>query len=126
MQHVFVVEDDPAVRESVSELLSAADCEVESFASGRQFLASVHPCADPCLLIDIRLGDTSAFGVLDALRTRKIVIPVVLMTGDRDSAREGRSVGGGAYEVLEKPFDDEVLFGALRRARARQGRAKVA
>jgi two-component system response regulator FixJ len=116
---IFVVDDDPAVRDSLSILLRAAGHDVALFDSAKAFLESGAWSGGGCLLTDIRMPDMDGLALQEELAQRGATIPVVVMTGHGDVPLAVRAMRGGAIDFLEKPFSRDVLLGAVRRALAR-------
>jgi len=113
---VFVVDDDPSVRRSLTRLLALAGYGVETFASARDFLARA-PYADRCcLVLDVRLPGPSGLDLQDALIAADRHIPVVFITGHGDAAASARAFQQGATAFLAKPFDAADLLDAVRTA----------
>lgn len=112
---VFIVDDDPAVRESLRFVLSAARYRVETFASGEEFLSQWRPGSPGCLLADMNLPDMSGAKLIDLLKSRVSNLPVILMTGR--GGRRPRAIAdriGALY--IEKPFFDDSLLATVRGA----------
>ena len=107
---VFVVDDDPAVRDSLGWLVSSTGREVEGFASGEAFLASLSETARGCVILDFRMDGMSGLEVLEALRARSILLPVIFLTGHGDIKLAVRAMKAGAFDFLEKPFNDQLLL----------------
>ena len=120
---VHIVDDDAAMRDSLSLLLSLRGYRTASFASAEDFLAVVDPGWSGCILADIRMPGMSGLAMQQELATRGISLPVIVLTahGDVDSARA--AFKAQAVDFLEKPFDDvalvEAIEGAFGRERSR-------
>ncbi|MBN8874257.1 MAG: response regulator [Rhodospirillales bacterium] len=106
---VAIVDDDEAVRESLRFLLETAGFRVETFASGKQFLAS-RGRGPACLVVDQNMPQLTGIELLEQLRARGCTLRVALMTGSPspDLSRRARELG--AAMVLEKPLRDDVLL----------------
>lgn len=122
---IFVVDDDMAVRDSLSLLLDTHGYRVASFASGKAFFASVSPNARGCVLTDLRMPEMDGFEVQRELQRRQIGLPVIVITGHGDVALAVRAMKAGAADFIEKPYADNELLAAVDRAlqidRAAQG-----
>jgi len=125
---VFVVDDDPSVRSSVTFLLSSVGLQVESFDSAETFLRRKPPDAPSCLVLDVRLRGLSGLDFQRDLSARNIRIPIVFVTGHGDIPMSVRAMKAGALEFLTKPYRDQDLLDAVRialeRDRARREQEK--
>lgn len=103
---VYIVDDDAAVRDSLSLLLSLRGYRTATFACAEDFLAAVEPAWAGCLVADIRMPGMSGLALQEALARRGIALPVVIITahGDVESARA--AFKSNAVDFLEKPFDE--------------------
>lgn len=129
---VVVVDDDPAVRDSMRALLESAGYVVKDYASAKAFLKEPLP-AGGCLVTDIRMPDMDGLELQEEIARRGMDIPVVIMTGHGDVPLAVRAMKAGALDFVEKPFDDEGMLASVQRAllighqeRARQAEAKAA
>jgi RNA polymerase sigma factor (sigma-70 family) len=111
---VFVVDDDPSVRSSLTFLLSTVGLQAESFDSANSFLQRKPPDAPSCLVLDVRLPGLSGLDFQRELAARKILIPIVFLTGHGDIPMSVRAIKAGAVEFLTKPFRDQDLLDAVR------------
>ena len=110
---VFVVDDDVSVRESLELLLGFEGWSVETFESARKFLARPRTLTPSCLVLDVSLPDLNGLD-LQKLIADRTDVPVIVITGHGDIPLAVRAMKAGAVEFLTKPFDDEVLLGAVR------------
>jgi FixJ family two-component response regulator len=110
---VFVVDDDISVRESLELLIRFAGWRPEMFASAREFLARPRVHTPSCLVLDVSLPDLNGLD-LQKLVADRTEMPVIFITGYGDIPVAVRAMKAGAAEFLTKPFDDEVLLGAIR------------
>jgi len=111
---VFVVDDDPSVRSSLTFLISTVGLRVESFDSADSFLHNEPPDALSCLVLDVRLQGLSGLDLQGELAARKMCIPIVFVTGHGDIPMSVRAMKAGAVEFLTKPFRDQDLLDAIR------------
>ena len=118
---VLVVDDDEAVRDSVSELLESHGYAVTSYDSATAFLEDAHD-GNLCLLLDIRMPDIYGLTLLGKMAQARSRIPVIMMTGHGDVPTAVRAMKLGAFEFLEKPCASELLLDTVRRALDRAGR----
>jgi FixJ family two-component response regulator len=116
---VFVVDDNPSVRKSLSRLLAAAGYTVEAFASAREFLTrgpSDGPC---CLVLDVRMPGLTGIELQTALAAAGRRMSIVFVTGHIDVPMSVKAMKGGAVDLLTKPIDREALLAAIVRAVAK-------
>jgi len=113
---VAVVDDDESVRESLPDLLAQLGFAVQVFASAEDFLASLAVAQTRCLLLDIAMPGMSGPELQDELRRRRVDIPIVFITGQRDEAIRPRMMERGAVDVLAKPFSEAALLRAVNAA----------
>jgi len=135
MQHdtptVFVIDDDPLIRNGVRSLIGSVGLRVLTFGSALDFLRSTRPDAPACLVLDVRLPDLSGLDLQRELRESDIHIPIIFITGHGDIPMTVEAMKAGAVEFLTKPFRGQNLLeavqGAIARDRAaRQERAEIA
>ncbi|HET6182564.1 MAG TPA: response regulator FixJ [Acetobacteraceae bacterium] len=112
---VHVVDDDASVRQSLEFLLGTGGFAVRLYDSARALLDAA-PAPPGCVLTDVRMPGMDGIELLQQMRRRGVDIPVVVMTGHGDVPLAVRAMKSGAIDFLEKPFSDEALFAALRRA----------
>ena len=111
---VFVVDDDPSIRSTLTFLLNSVGLAVESFESADGFLQRKLPDAPSCLVLDVRLRGLSGLEFQRELAARNIRIPVIFLTGHGDIPMTVRAMKNGAVEFLTKPFRDQDLLDAIR------------
>ena len=113
---VYVVDDDPSLRGAIYSLLRSAGWRVQTFASAGDFL-DANPSARPaCLVLDVRLPGVSGLDLQNELIKKHVEVPVIFLTGYADIPMSVRAMKAGAIEFLTKPFDDQELLGAIRKA----------
>jgi len=113
---IFIVDDDPSVREALSNLLAAVGLDSESFASADEFMHATRPNVPSCLLLDVRLPGLSGLEFQDELRKSGIRIPIVFITAHGDIPMTSRAMKAGAVDFLTKPFQKHELLTAVRQA----------
>jgi FixJ family two-component response regulator len=121
---VFVVDDDPSIRESLQGLLQAAGLDVQTFASAEEFLGSRRPDTPACLVLDIELPGLSGLDLQHELATAGIELPIIFVTGHGDIPRSVQAMKAGAAEFLTKPLHPECLLAAIRHAIERDRAAR--
>jgi RNA polymerase sigma factor (sigma-70 family) len=123
---VFVVDDDPAMRESLSWLLQSAGLTVESFDSAETYLANRDPRRPGCLLLDLKLPGKNGLELQTQLASANLNVPIIFLTGYAEVSTAVRALKGGAFDFLEKPFRDEILLDCVKRALERDRRNRQA
>jgi two-component system, LuxR family, response regulator FixJ len=115
---VFVVDDDADVRDSVCALLDSAGFASEPFESALAFLAAYGPSRHGCVISDVRMPDMDGMALQAELVKRGATLPVIVVTGHADVPLAVRALKSGAFDFIEKPFDDELLIASVKRALA--------
>lgn len=123
-QVVIVLDDDEAVRESLTALLETDGHRVVPCASGREFLAQADRDAIACLVTDVHMPDASGLDILESLRARDDGLPVIVITGHADVPMAVRAMRAGAFDFVEKPIDGESLLRAVQSAIAARRKAR--
>ena len=113
---VFVVDDDPSVREAIKSLMGSVALAVETFASAQEFLRSKRPDVPSCLVLDVRMRGLSGLDLQEEMAKSNLQIPIVFITGHGDIAMSVRAMKAGAVEFLTKPFHDQDLLDAIQQA----------
>ncbi len=114
---VFVVDDDPSIRKSLSLLLSSAGYGVKTFASAKEFLESGHGTPGPaCLVLDVKMPGLGGLDLQKELKSRNTIIPIIFITGHGDIPMSVQAMKKGAVDFLSKPFDDGDLLDAVKEA----------
>ena len=116
---VYVVDDDEAIRRSISFLLKTSGYAVKAYASGAEFLAEAGRLERGCILLDVRMPDIDGMEVQQRLRESGVLLPVIIMTGHGDIDMAVRAMKASASDFIEKPFEKALLFDALESARQR-------
>jgi RNA polymerase sigma factor (sigma-70 family) len=115
-QTVFIVEDAPEVRKSLSRVISAAGYQVRAFESAEGFLAEHQGDAQGCLLLDICMPGLDGIELQHELLGSPPALPIVFLTGIDDIQTSVCAMKDGAVDFLTKPIDSARLFGALEEA----------
>jgi two-component system, LuxR family, response regulator FixJ len=113
---VFVVDDDAAVRDALSLLISLKGLRAAVFASAADFLAVYDPAWRGCLLTDLKMPQMSGLELQSELRERGVSLPVVMLSAHGDVATTRTALKNGAVDFLEKPVNDELLLDVLSNA----------
>jgi two-component system response regulator FixJ len=113
---VFVVDDEEAIRDSLQALLGVFGFDVRCFASAAGFLEWAKPDEAGCLLVDVRMPEMSGLDLQKKVAASCPGISVVMMTGHADVPMAVEAMKAGAVDFIEKPFVEESLLAAVRRA----------
>ena len=127
---VFVVDDDTSFRRSTELLIRSAGFDVQGFSSAEEFLRGHRPDTPSCLILDVRLPHLSGLDLQRQLFKTDAQIPIIFITGHGDIPMTVQAMKSGAVEFLTKPFREQELLDAVRRAidsdrAARSRRAKL-
>lgn len=115
-----IIDDDDALRDSLSFLLSSVDIPVETYASAGQFLEALPGISTGCVVTDIRMPGMSGLDLLKHLKEGGSALQVIVMTGHGDVPLAVEAMRLGALDFIEKPFDDEAFIASVRMAIDRQ------
>ncbi len=115
-QCVYIVDDDAAVRDSLSLLLGLNGFHTLPFASADDFLRVFDATWSGCLLLDIRMPGTDGLALQVALKERNVALPIIFMTAHGEVATVRTALKGGAVDYLEKPVDPDAMLAAVRAA----------
>ena len=118
---IGIVDDDESVRDSISSLLRSAGYKTESFESAEAYLNSDRASEPNCLLLDVRMPGLSGLQLQSELNHQKVSIPLIFITAHPDEQVRERALSEGAVAVLGKPFNDDVLLGAIDSAVGNKG-----
>ena len=110
---VFIVDDDPSVREALSSLIRSVGLRAQTFASAQEFLPHAHPDTSACLVLDVRLKGWSGLDLQRELGDIGERIPIIFITGHGDIPMSVNAMKAGAIEFLVKPFRDQDLLDAI-------------
>ncbi len=117
---VHVVDDDLAVRRSLAFLLASDGLPVRLHESAADFLMTMGGQVSGCVVTDVRMPDIDGLELLRRLRDAGSRLPVIVMTGHADVPMAVEAMRIGAFDFVEKPFDDEVLLRSIRAALAQR------
>jgi RNA polymerase sigma factor (sigma-70 family) len=122
---VFIVDDDGAIRDSLSLLMRSAGLSSESFAGAGDFLAQVAADRPGCLILDVRMPEIDGLELQRQLAARGSRLPIIMLTGHGDVPVAVEALRAGAIDFLTKPFDSQALLARIHEAidldeRARQ------
>lgn len=107
---VFIVDDDPSIRHSLSWLLESVKLKVQTFASAEEFLA--HDVSDQagCLILDVRMPGMTGLELQDALLAKASTLPIIILTGHGDVPMAVRAMRKGSFDFVQKPFNGPQLL----------------
>ncbi|MCC4234307.1 response regulator [Sphingobium soli] len=110
---IYVVDDDEAIRRSLSFLLKTSGFAVQLFEGGMPFLKEAGHLAPGCVLLDVRMPDMDGLEVQRELRGRGVMLPVIIMTGHGDVDMAVQAMKAGASDFIEKPFEKAALLACI-------------
>lgn len=113
---VYIVDDDSAVRQAVSIVARALGVEVRAFARAEDFLAACDETTTGCLVLDVRMPETSGIELQRTLNAAGVRIPIIMMSGHADVRMAVEAMSQGAFTFLEKPFRMEELSTTIKQA----------
>jgi FixJ family two-component response regulator len=115
---VYVVEDDPDVRESLALAIRATGFDVDAYGSAESFLDHYHDCPDvpKCLVLDIHMPGLSGLGLQRMLAAEGRSIPTIMISGCADISTAVKAMSAGALDFLEKPVNLQILSARIREA----------
>ena len=118
-QCVYIVDDDEAVRDSLSVLLESKGYAIKSFVSAPEFLAASPTLPVGCLIVDIRMPEMDGLELQQHLTDRSLDFPLIVITGHGDVPLAVRAMKAGAVDFIEKPFASETILSSLEAALSR-------
>jgi len=110
---VHVIDDDEAVRESLSFLLETADYNVHAYDSATGFLAGLDKADYGCIVTDVRMPGMTGLELVRALNERQCTMPVIVITGHGDVPLAVEAMREGVVDFIEKPFSDDTILASL-------------
>ena len=113
---VYIVDDDPDMRDSLRWLMKTVGLRVEAFASAAEFLREFARSGPGCLVFDVRMPGTSGLDLFEDLVARGERMPVIFITAFADVPMAIRAMKSGAVEFVEKPFNRQALLEKVQRA----------
>jgi len=113
---VFIVDDDPAIRDSLTLMISQENFNVQTYASAEAFLSAIPSGGSGCIIIDIRMPGMDGMQLQEALSNSKPSLPIIFLTGHGDIPMSVRAMKAGALDFLTKPVTREKLMAAVRSA----------
>ena len=128
---VHVIDDDPAVRDSLAFLLETANLSPRTYDSAVAFLEALPEVTSGCVVTDVRMPEMTGIELVRRLKGQGFRLPIVMITGHADVPLAVEAMKAGVADFIEKPFDDDVLLAAIGAAlrdgeKDRQGAAEAA
>ena len=119
---VFIVDDDPAVRNALALVFTLEGYQVAGFAEGMSFLSAARARTPACVLLDVNMPGRSGLDLLKELNAQQYAAPLFIMSGQADIPMAVDAIRHGAVDFIEKPFDTDTVVGHVREAIAASGR----
>lgn len=113
---VHLIDDDEAIRTSLSFVLEMHDLPARTYASAPEFLAVVDDIRGGCIVTDVRMPEMSGLDLVRRLKERGVGLPVIVITGHGDVPLAVEAMRAGVVDFIEKPFEDEILVRSIRMA----------
>lgn len=113
---VYIVDDDPDMRDSLGWLLRTVGLRSEAFATPEAFVLAYSEGGPACLILDVRMPGTGGLDLFEAMSARGLRIPVLFITAFADVPMAVRAMKSGAAEFLEKPFNGQILIEKVQQA----------
>ncbi len=113
---VYIVDDDNGMRTSLAWLLESVGVKSEGFANAADFLQAFDANAPACLVLDVRMPETSGFDVQAELNARGATLPIIFVSGHGDIPMSVRALQNGAIDFVEKPYNSQQMLERIQRA----------
>lgn len=121
---VFVVDDDEAVRGGLRRLMESVSLRVETYESAQAFLDNYHPERHGCLVLDVRMPGMGGLDLQAQLGKQGIRLPIIILTGHADVPIAVSALKAGAIDLIEKPFNGQILLDRIQHAIQRDAEAR--
>jgi FixJ family two-component response regulator len=113
---IFIVDDDPAIRDALSVVLTLEGYHVTGFSEGNGFLAAARARTPVCILLDVNMPGRSGLDILKELNGEQYGAPIFIISGQGDIPMAVDAIKNGALDFIEKPFDADTVVGRVRDA----------
>jgi FixJ family two-component response regulator len=113
---IFIIDDDESVRRALGRLFRSAGLTAETFATAEEFLRHPERPEPGCLVLDLHLPGLCGLSLQERLKAEGRCVPIVFISGDTDERARERALRAGAVAFLQKPFEEQELLDAVRRA----------
>jgi len=110
---VYVVDDNPAVRDAIRWLVEEVGLQAQVYSTALEFIDDFDPAAVGCLVLDIRMPGMGGLELQDYLQSKDYTVPVIVVTGHGDVPMAVRAMKCGAFDFLQKPFNDQTLLDTI-------------
>jgi len=107
---VYIVDDDPAVRDALSVVFESEGFTVETFSDGETFVRSASKTHPACILLDVHMPGRSGMEILKALNAEDYPAPIFIISGQGDIPMAVEAIRSGAFDFIEKPFDADSVI----------------
>lgn len=126
MTYVAIIDDDDAVLDSLRLYLSRQDIETSCFASATEFLSAIESGERfDCIVSDVRMPGMSGLDLVDRIKTKGSLTPIILITGHGDVDMAVTAIKVGAYDFIEKPFDEARLLASIHNAMDKKQKPEI-
>lgn len=113
---VYVVDDDAGMLESTQWLLESVGLNVRAYSDGRKFLDALDGTQGGCVVLDVRMPGLGGLNVQEELQKRDIELPIIFLSGHADVPIVVRAFKSGAFDFIEKPFNEQLLLDSVQQA----------
>lgn len=113
---VYVVDDDDGMLESTQWLLESVGLNVQVYSDGRKFLDALDNIQGGCVVLDVRMPGLGGLNVQEELQNRRPGLPVIFVSGHADVPIAVRAFKSGAFDFIEKPFNEQLLLDSVQQA----------
>lgn len=113
---VYVVDDDAGMLESTQWLLESVGLNVRAYSDGRKFLDALEDKTGGCVVLDVRMPGLGGLNVQEELQKRGIELPIIFVSGHADVPIVVRAFKSGAFDFIEKPFNEQLLLDSVQQA----------
>jgi two-component system, LuxR family, response regulator FixJ len=113
---IFIVDDDPAVRDALSIVFSLEGYHVTGFADGNSFLSAARARPPACIVLDVHMPGRSGLDILKELNAQNYGAPIFIISGQGDIPMAVEAIKSGALDFIEKPFDADTVVARVRDA----------
>jgi two-component system, LuxR family, response regulator FixJ len=113
---IFIVDDDPAVRDALSVVFTLKGYHVSGFADGSSFLTAARTHPPACIILDVHMPGRSGLDILRELNAQNYGSPIFIISGQGDIPMAVEAIKNGALDFIEKPFDADTVVERVRNA----------